>query len=117
MSELLVLTVHRSIEKSKVVVEMVVTGQHTKIEMEYTYPCIVFSMRLRQTCTQILFGDKSKDCIHGIGRSKQSVRNIDTLIKPILLYGVEIWGKSCNTTAIEKIHLHALKRFLNVPIL
>ena len=57
MSELLVLTVHRSIEKPKVVVfrngghwaaheKWFINNTPLKVEVEYTYLGIVFSMRL-----------------------------------------------------------------------
>ena len=38
----------------------------------------------------------------------------DSQIKPILLYGSEIWGMQMDLQ-IEKAHLFALKRLLNVP--
>ena len=37
----------------------------------------------------------------------------DTQIKPMLLYGSEIWGLQQHTE-IEKVHLFALKKLLNV---
>ena len=37
----------------------------------------------------------------------------DAQIKPILLYGSEIWGLQQHTE-IEKVHLFALKKLLNV---
>ena len=98
MSELLVLTVHRSIEKSKVVVvfrnsghwaaheKWFINNTPLKVEVEYTYLGIVFSMRLRKTRTQNYLATKAKTAFIRIGRSFKNI--------PILLYGAEIWGMS-----------------------
>jgi hypothetical protein len=40
----------------------------------------------------------------------------DAQIQPMLNYGAEIWGLQADLNIIEKIHLFALKRFLNVTI-
>ena len=94
--------------------------------MKYTYLGNVFSTRLRHICTQNYQAARAKTPFIRIDRSLKHVPNIslnvflnvfDTQIKPILLYGAEIWGMSGNTTAIENVHLLALKRFLNVPML
>ena len=135
ISELLGLTVHTG--KSKVVV--IRNGGHLaahekwfinniplKVEVEYTYLGIVFSTRLRHTCIQNYLATRAKTAFIRIDKSFLKVSNIslnvflnvfDTQIKPILLYGAEIWRMSSNTTAIENVHLLALKRFLNVPVL
>ena len=97
MSELLVLTVHRSTEKSKVVVfrnsdhwaaheKWFINITPLKVEVEYTYLSIVFSMRLRKIRTQNSLATKAKTAFIRIGRSLKNV--------PILLYGAEIWGMS-----------------------
>ena len=97
-----------------------------KVEVEYTYLGIVFSTRLGHTCTQNYLATRAKTAFIRIDKSFKNVLNnslnvfltvFDTQIKPILLYGAEIWGMSSNTTAIENVHLLALKRFLNVPVL
>ena len=135
ISELLGLTVHTG--KSKVVVfrngahlaaheKWFINNTPLKVKGEYTYLRIVFSTRLRHTCTQNYLATRSKTAFIRIEKSLRNVPNIsfnvflnvfDTPIKPILLYGAEIWGMSSNTTAIENIHLLALKRFLNVLVL
>ena len=135
ISELLGLTVHTG--KSKVVVfrngghlaaheKWFIINTPLKVEVEYTYLSIVFSTRLRHTCTQNYLATRAKTAFIRIDKSLKNVPNIslnvfpnvfDTQIKPILLYGAEIWGMSSNTTAIENVHLLALKRFLNVPVL
>ena len=40
----------------------------------------------------------------------------DTQIKPMLNYGVKVWGLDADDTLIEKIHLFAIKRFFNTSI-
>ena len=80
MSELLVLTVHRSTEKSKVVVfrnsvhlaaheKWFINNTPLKVEVEYTYLGIVFSMRLIQTRTQNYLTTKAKTAFIRISRS------------------------------------------------
>ena len=34
----------------------------------------------------------------------------------MLNYGAEVWGLNCDIKIIERVHLFALKRFLNVSI-
>ena len=50
----------------------------------------------------------------GIIDPKVFFKIFDTQIQPILLYGAEIWGMH-KFDQIEKVHLIACKRFLNVP--
>ncbi len=38
----------------------------------------------------------------------------DTLVKPILLYGSEVYGSNCNYKALETFHLNFIKNCLNV---
>ena len=38
----------------------------------------------------------------------------DVQIQPILNYGAEVWGLEADLKVFERIHLFALKRFLNV---
>ena len=40
----------------------------------------------------------------------------DAQIQPMLSYGAEVWGLNCDFKIIERVHLFALKRFLNVSI-
>jgi len=40
----------------------------------------------------------------------------DAQIQPMLNYGSEVWGLTADLNIIERIHLFALKRFLNVSI-
>ena len=40
----------------------------------------------------------------------------DTQIQPMLNYGAEVWGLEADLKIIERVHLFALKRFLNVSV-
>jgi hypothetical protein len=40
----------------------------------------------------------------------------DTQIQPMLSYGAEVWGMEADLTVLERVHLFALKRFLNVSV-
>jgi hypothetical protein len=40
----------------------------------------------------------------------------DVQIQPMITYGAEVWGVLADHTPVEKVHLFALKRFLNVSI-
>jgi hypothetical protein len=40
----------------------------------------------------------------------------DGQIQPMLMYGAEVWGLMADHNRIEKVHLYALKRLLNVSI-
>lgn len=44
------------------------------------------------------------------------IKLFDAQVQPIALYGSEIWGLTPVTTIAEKVHLFALKRFLNVDM-
>ena len=41
------------------------------------------------------------------------IKLFDTKVKPILLYASEVWGMK-DIIEVERVHLLALKRFLNV---
>ena len=40
----------------------------------------------------------------------------DSIVQPSILYGSEIWGLLQDNSAIERVHLYACKKYLNVPI-
>ncbi len=56
--------------------------------------------------------------LHTLKHKTLSVKHIldlfDTLVKPILLYGCEVYGANCNYKALETFHLCFLKSSLNV---
>ena len=47
-------------------------------------------------------------------KSSISLKLFDVQIQPILNYGAEVWGLEADLKVVERIHLFALKRFLNV---
>jgi hypothetical protein len=53
-----------------------------------------------------------------IGEKTPSIfyKLFDAQIQPMLNYGAEIWGLEADLKVIERVHLFALKRFLNVSI-
>ena len=67
---------------------------------------------------------KAKKCINEILFSLKSLTNFDcnlfmklfdAKVFPILLYGCELWGLT-DDIEIERVHLYAMKRFLNVSL-
>ena len=92
---------------------------------KYKYLGVIMSTRL-------CFGHSLQEMA---GRAKRGVINIfrllwslgeqsssvffklfDAQIQPMISYGAEVWGLLANTDVIEKVHVFALKRFLNVSI-
>jgi hypothetical protein len=88
----------------------------------YTYLGIYFSTRLSFNCACQDIANRAKKAVIAILQicykldcSSFSVfsRLFDSQVQPILQYGAEIWAFD-KSIVIEKIHLFALKRFLNV---
>ena len=46
--------------------------------------------------------------------SKLFFKLFDCQIQPMLTYGSEVWGMTADNRTIERIHLFAIKRLLNV---
>ena len=93
---------------------------------EYTYLGIVMSTRLSSTCIQNRLATRARSGVAKIDKSFRHLHDLelevlvnifDTQVKPILLYGAEVWGMCNDTSVIENVHLNALKRFLNVPFI
>ena len=40
----------------------------------------------------------------------------DAMVQPSLLYASEVWGLLHDDSPIEKVHLHACKKILNIPV-
>jgi hypothetical protein len=88
----------------------------------YKYLGIFFSTRLSFTFTCDDLRNRAKRAVLGIVRAMYKLNctsfNIfsklfDSQVQPILQYGAEIWAFE-NGRDIEKLHLFAMKRFLNV---
>ena len=93
---------------------------------EYTYLGIVMSTRLSSTCIQNRLATRARSAVAKIDKSLRHLHDLelevltnifDTQVKPILLYGAEVWGMCNDTSVIENVHLNALKRSLNVPFI
>jgi len=92
---------------------------------EYRYLGITLSTRL---CTNTVLNDLATRARAGVVRVMKSLQELssvppdlffrifDAQLQPILLYGSEVWGVD-KCEMIEHVHLFALKKFLNVPML
>ena len=99
-------------------------GQPIEIVNSYAYLGITFSTRLSFTTSSMPLIAKAKKCINEILLSLHSLTTsdinvftklFDTKVFPILSYGSELWG-IFEIQEIERVHLYALKRFLNVSL-
>ena len=84
------------------------------------------STGLSSTCIQNRLATRARSAVAKINTSLRHLHNLelevlinifDTQVKPILLYGAEVWGLCNDTSVIKNVHLNALKRFLNVPFI
>ena len=91
----------------------------------YKYLGIVLSTRLSFSHSLSDMAIKAKKgviCIlkllWQLGEKSPSIffKLFDAQIQPMLSYGAEIWGLEADMTIIERVHLFAIKRFLNVSI-
>jgi len=98
-------------------------GTQLQIVHQYKYLGVIFSSGLSFSYAFEDMVLRAKKGIIGILRLLWKIGDhspelffklFDCQIQPILLYGSEIWAPMCNLYAIEKVHLFALKRFLNV---
>ena len=99
---------------------------HIPIEVvnTYNYLGITFSTRMSFTNMCLPLIAKAKRSINEILFSLRTLSHFDlsiflklfdSKIFPILSYGCELWGLH-NLIEIERVHLYALKRFLNVSL-
>ena len=84
------------------------------------------STLLSSNCIQNRLATRARSAVAQINKSLRHLHDLelevlinifDTQVKPILLYGAEVWGMCNDTSVIENVHLNAWKRFLNVPFL
>ena len=128
------LTVNR--EKSKIVIfrngghiasteKWFYSGEKLEIVNEYKYLGIIFSTRLTFSYSLEEMAMKARKgvfCIlkflWSLGKNcpKLFFKMFDCQIQPMLTYGSEVWGLSADHTAIERVHLFAIKRLLNISI-
>ena len=125
-----------NMDKSKVVIfrkggyvasreRWVYNGQTLEIVNQYKYLGIIFSTGLSFSYALRDMAARSKKGVIGILRLLWSLGNqspqmffklFDCQIQPILTYGSEVWGLLADKSIIERVHLFAIKRFLNVSI-
>lgn len=100
-------------------------GMQLDIVNQYKYLGVLFSTGLTFShCLEDLAvrGKRQVICILRLLWKFQNLspklffKLFDTQIQPILTYSAEVWGLTGNHSIIEKIHLFALKRFLNVSV-
>ena len=125
-----------NMDKSKVVIfrmggyvasreRWVFNGQTLQIVNQYKYLGIIFSTGLSFSYALRDMAGRSKKGVIGILRLLWSLGNqsphmffklFDCQIQPILTYGSEVWGLVADISIIERVHLFAIKRFLNVSL-
>ena len=125
-----------NMDKSKIIVfrkggylsareRWVYNGQILEIVNQYKYLGVYFSTGLSFSCALKDMAARAKKGVIGILRLLWSFGNqspqmffklFDCQIQPILTYGSEAWGLIADHSIIERVHLFALKRFLNVSI-
>ena len=125
-----------NMEKSKVIVfrkgghlatreKWLYNGENLEVVNQYKYLGVIFSTGLSFSYTLRDMACRAKKGVIGILRLLWSLGNqspqmffklFDCQIQPILTYGSEVWGLAADHTIIERIHLFAIKRFLNVSI-
>jgi hypothetical protein len=100
-------------------------GERLNVVNEYKYLGVIFSSRLTFSHALEDMASRGKKGVCGILRFLWSLgknnpqlffKMFDTQIQPILTYGCEVWGLTADHTALERVHLFAIKRLLNVSI-
>lgn len=91
----------------------------------YKYLGVWLSTRLSFSHTLNDFAAKGKKgvigilkCLWQLGDRSPAIffKLFDAQIQPMLSYGAEVWGVEADHTPIERVHLFALKRFLNTSM-
>ena len=91
----------------------------------YKYLGIFLSTRLSFKHSLENMADRAKKGVIGILRLLWSIGDhspsiffklFDCQISPMLTYGAEVWGLDADLMVVERVHLFALKRFLNTSI-
>ena len=99
-------------------------GLPIDIVNSYNYLGITFTTRMSFSNAFIPLIAKAKKCINEILFSLKSLTHFDfkmfmklfdTKVFPILSYGCELWGLN-DSVEIERVHLYAMKKFLNVSL-
>ena len=97
-------------------------NKEVEVVNSYKYLGVTFTTKLSFTASTSAFVSKAKKACYDILKSLKSIdcydfrvftTLFDAKVKPILLYASELWGVN-EMIEIERVHLFALKRFLNV---
>lgn len=96
-------------------------NQEIEMSTQYSYLGIMFNFNGSfKNATSILVEQATRAMYSLLDKVKKmllpldiQLQLFDALVKPILLYGSEIWGFQ-NTESIEKVHLKFMKRILSV---
>ena len=100
-------------------------GVPLEIVNQYKYLGIIFSTCVTFSYSLEQMALKAKKCVFGVlkflwslgeNSPKLFFKIFDSQIQPILTYGSEVWGLTTDHTVIERVHLLAIKRLLNVSI-
>ena len=104
-------------------IEIVNKQTYLGIEMTSSGRCAYARQILSKKATKIVF--TIKRLLSNIDYSVVETRNelFDALVKPVLLYGCEIWGPELlssykthfDKSTIEQVHIKLCKQTLNVP--
>ena len=96
-----------------------------KIVNVYKYLGVYLSARLSFFHAWKDMSQRGKKGVICIFKSLWSIRErppsiffklFDAQVQPMLSYGAEVWGLDVDTPLVERIHLFALKRFLNTGL-
>ena len=87
-------------------------GVHLPTRLFFSPALNDFSQRANKEVTCIF------KLLWSIGEKSTSIffKQFDSQIQPMLSYGAEVWELDVDITPIERIHLFALKRFLNTSL-
>jgi hypothetical protein len=100
-------------------------GSKLEVVNQYKYLGVIFSTGLTFSYALEDMAKRAKKGVIGILKllwtlgeqsPKLFFKLFDSQIQPILTYGAEVWGLNADSHIIEKIHLFAMKRLLNVSI-
>ncbi|RUM94525.1 MAG: hypothetical protein DSZ28_02740, partial [Thiothrix sp.] len=101
-----------------------VGGVQLEVVKQYKYLGKVFSTKLSVSVSLADLVCRAKAALSQICRSLRKLAYItpeaffkifDAQVQPILLYAAEVWGLE-DCSAVEIVHLYALKQFLNVSV-
>ena len=100
-------------------------GRYLEVVNQYKYLGVIFSTGLSFSFALKDMAARARKGVIGILRLLWSFGNqsprlffklFDSQIQPILTYGSEVWGLIADYSIIERVHLFAIKRYLNVSI-